>query len=270
MRARVLAVALLALLAGCNGFAGDDAGAPTSTLTPAPVPTVEPPSTVGTDHAVPERVPARHRSALADTGYTIVETVRVGPAANATFQSRTRVELATDQRSLHFDDEVTTAPAGYEWRESDIWWNGERTFYRYTWHDGRQRYFHVDGPPTRDLPINGRLHGLFASFSATSVDERGNATVLAGPVEAIAVPRLEAFSAIENATMTARIDGRGVITRMAIGYDAVFRNQTRRHVRWTYNVTAVGSTSPSAPSWREQFHFAGDEEDGADRTDGEG
>lgn len=253
VRGRVLAVALLALLAGCGGFAGGNAGTPTPTLTPATVPTADPAQPDGNDHVAPERVPARHRSALAGSSYTINETVRVGPAGNASLGQWTTFEIGADDEAIRSNEEVETAPENGRWREADAWWNGQRWFYRFTWQDGTNRYDHTVGPPMRSLPIDGRLDELFDAFSVSSVEQRGNGTVLAGSLQTQIVPRLETLSAIENATMSVRVSQHGVVTRIAIGYDARFRNDTRRHVRMTYSVTEVDATTVERPPWRDQF-----------------
>lgn len=253
MRPRVLAVAVLAVLAGCGGLTtGGDAPA-TSTLTPAPVPDLGLPAAegVGDGGIDAEQIVDKHREILEANDYTLTETIRVGPSDNASYHERTRAHVAAGGTPLLIDDEITAAREGYLGRGTDVWWNGDRAFYRYTFAGGQHSYYYVDQQPSGHLYIDRRLDDVLGAVSITNIEAGpGNSTIVAGTIDDTSVvPATTELRAMENATVTVQIRGDGVVSRMALGYDAIYYDQGRQRVRYTYRIRDVGSTTVAPPDW---------------------
>lgn len=254
MRWRVLAVVALAMLAGCGGFStGSDDGA-VSTVTPAPVPDAGLPAAEGVevDGIDPAVIVENHNSALEDRSYTITERIRIGSSANVSYRQRTTAYVAPAADTVHIDTEITTVGPGFDSRETDVWWNGERTLYRYTFPGEEHAYYHVDQRPSGHLHYDGRLDDVLGAVEVVSVENGpGESSVVSGYLnDTRVVPRNRHLSKIENASVSMRIGEDGVVSKLAIGYTASHDDE-RERVRYTIRFSSVGSTSAEPPAWAE-------------------
>lgn len=265
---RSLAVVLLAVLAGCGGISASDGGGERATLTPAPVPDDGPAALEGvmSDRIDGEILVANHEATLANTSYTAIETLRMGPPENATYERRTVMSVAKGGAPFHVEETVDGPITRVSSVATDVYWNGEYAYFRQPWGGGESVHYDRRSQPSDTLEIEGQLTDLLASVSVASVERGdGDATIVSGSLEnASALPRRDGLSEAHNATLTMRIESDGIISRMAIGYDAEDYYDGRHRVRYTYRVTDVGETTVERPEWLEKF----DDIDDADDTSG--
>lgn len=253
----VLAVVALALLAGCGGIATSGDGGTTPTLTPAAVPGEDLPVGEGPDgvYLKVDHVVDAHRGTLANESHTIVETLRVGPADNATYFQRTAITVGDGGDPIAVDRDRRVDHRGYVGRGTDAWWDGERSYYRYAFEVGQYTYQSGDDPPPRQLHVEDRFRDVLATLNVAEVRYRQDGSIYVdGAIdEPDTVPRNRFVTAVNNATMSLELDGDGTVDRMAIGYDASYFDRGTLRVRYTYRLTDVGATEPSPPKWLEQF-----------------
>lgn len=261
MDRRVLSVAILAIatiLAGCGAISSSDAaGGETQTLTPAPVPEDGPAALEGvmSDRIDASTLVENHEAALANTSYTVTETLRMGPAENATYERRTVMTVAEGGAPFRVEEEIDGPVTRVSSLPTDLYWDGEHAYYRKPWGGGETVQYVRRGYPTDTLEIDGQFTDVLEGVAVTSVERgSGDATIVMGSLEnATALPQRDGLSEAHNATTTMRIEESGIITRMAIGYDAEDYYDGRQRVRYTYHVTDVGSTEVEPPTWLEKF-----------------
>ena len=254
----IVAVVVLALLAGCGGFTpGGGEPTATPTLTPAPVPgeSTKLAEGVWRDRVDAAEVVENHRAALSGTSYTVTEHMQVGPPDNASFEQRIVASVAPGWEQFSVDDTISTARDGYLGRGTDVWWNGDRAFFRYAFSDGNQTYYAVDSKPSRRLYVAESFPNLVHSLSVTTVEQGpGESVIVGGSIDDTSlVPRMKDVWGIKNASMTIRIGADGVVDQMAIGYDANHHDDGRLRVRYSYRITDVGSTTVDPPTWHDEF-----------------
>lgn len=262
MDARLLAVVALALLAGCGGLpsSGGDADT-TPTLTPAPVPNegVTQVDGVGGDRLDSSTVASSHRDVLANASHTVVETLRMGPRDAPTYEQRTVMSVAAGGVPLRVDDDVDGPVARVSSLSTDLWWDGDQAYYRRPFVEAESAYFYREDEPSVPLHSNGRFGDLLAAVQVSSVESGPDgSTIVTGSFnDTAALPRRDQLSLAENATTTLRIDADGVVSRMAIGYDAIDYRDGRQRVRYTYRVRDVGNTTVEPPAWLDRFDERG-------------
>lgn len=254
---RLLALVLLAMLAGCGGLSTTDGGGGETTLSPAPVPDDGP---VALEGVMSDRIDAatlveNHEATLENTSYTAIETLRMGPAENATFERRTVMTVAEGGAPFRVDEEVDGPASRVSSLSTDVYWDGEHAYFRQPWGGGESVTYDRRNNPSDTLEIEGRLTDVLSTVSVSSVERgSGDATIVSGSLEnATVLPQRDGLSEAHNVTMTMRIESNGIITRMAIGYDAEDYYDGRQRVRYTYRVTDIGSTEVEPPAWLEQF-----------------
>lgn len=254
---RVVAVAVLVLVAGCGGMPSSDDGGDTPTLTPAPVPDDGPAAVEGvmTDRIDAEAIVANHWAALSNTSYTAVETLRMGTADNATYERRTVKYVAPGGAPFQVEENVTGPVTRVSSLSTDLWWDGEVAYYRRALGGSESAYFDRDDEPADPLTMHGRFAEILSAVSVSSIERGpGDSTIVAGSIEnSSVVPRRDGLSVPNNATMTMRIESDGVVSRLAIGYDATDYYDGSQRVRYTYSVVDVGSTEVEPPDWLSAF-----------------
>lgn len=255
-RWRVLAVVALAVLAGCSAFSpagGGTDGGDTPTVTPAPVPGEAVPLNEGPAgvRLESQRIVADHRAVLANESHVVEEVIRVGPADNASFRQRTRLTSAAGGTPFYADGDVAVQHDDYVGRGTDVWWDGERAHYRYSFAVGQHTYADDDDRPDDRLLLDGRLEPVLDALHVTEVRQRRDGSLdVAGVLnDTEAVPRPERALAVENATMSLRLRPSGVVDRLAIGYNATYHDMGRHRVRYSYRVGSVGTASVTPPEW---------------------
>lgn len=262
-RSRTLAVVVLTIIAGCGGFpaGGDDIDTPT--ITPAPVPETESPLSEGidTDGVDGRTIVDTHRTALDGESYTLVETLRVGPSDDPHFLQSTQVLMGPNGSSLYVDANLTVSRSEPRDERTEIWWNGERALYRYSFGADWERFYSDDERPSNYLRIQGRFEDLLGSLDVSRVENNpDHSMIIAGSVDdRLAVPRTRHVTDVENATMSIHIDADGVVDRLAVGYDASYHDDNRHRVRYSFQVSAVSSTVPTRPPWTQRFNGSVDE-----------
>jgi hypothetical protein len=245
---------VLAVLAGCSGLAPSDGGEPTATLTPAPVPADGPDAVDGvhSDRLQGETIVENHRRTLSNTSYSVVETLRMGPPENATYEQRTVKRVAPGGTPFRIDDEIDGPISRVSSLSTDVWWDGEHAYYRRPrGGSGDSVYFDRQNEPTPHLHLSGRLDDLLSATAVSAMESgAGNATIVAGAIEnSSVVPRRDELTVVNNATMTVAISDGGRVRRLAIGYDATDYYDGKQRVRYTYRVTEVGTTTVEPPPW---------------------
>lgn len=252
---RVVAVVVIAVLAGCGGFSADGgAGTAAPTLTPAPVPVdgVADLDGISRNAVDAEAVLARHRQRLANVSYAATETFRVGPAGNASYRQRTRLSAAAGDGPVAIEEEIA-ADGSYVGRGTDLWWNGERAVYRYAVESGRETYYYADERPAEPLRVRKRLRGVLETVTVARVDESGDGIVVAGYLEnESVVPRTRYLTDVDDASVSLRVRESGLVDRVAIEYDARHQDRGRQRVRYSYRVTDVGATRVTPPQWLDE------------------
>lgn len=261
MRRHVLAVVVLAVLAGCGGLS-TGGGEETPTVTPAPVPDQGSMDGVSADRIDGERIAHDHETILANASYTATESVRLQRDGNATVLARTHVQAAENGTLVRAEEGFTERNDGEPTTTVDVWWNGDRGAHRESF--GEHQFYH-DVPDlnlSRYVLLGEGYRDVFDAVQVMSVERGDDAVVITGAFDdATVVPRTGALGAVENATISMRIRGDGLVERMAIGYDANYATHGRHRVRYALSYTDVGATAVEPPAWLRNFS-------GFDDTDG--
>lgn len=261
-RAAVVALAVLAALAGCDAPAS---GGSTPTFTPAPIPesTDAPTAHAGFAPGItasgvddPGRLAVAHVAALAETSYTVNQTVR-RQYANGTLTRRyvTRVRFAADASRFRavrrqterrggalVDRRVERYGDGRRLSEA-VTENGTTTYGLVRWPDGRPR------PPSSAYPWNltngrqiERLFGLVETRPTGRFVRNGTRFVRLETVEPATLRPLE------NVTLTAVVSERGVVRAYRVRYEfPTDEGRVEALVAVTYD--GVGTTTVEPPAW---------------------
>lgn len=258
-----LGLALLLALAGCGGVAGFG----TPTVTPAPVPTDGPPTeralAPGVNRAGvtdPVALAAAHERTLLSTAYTLVTNTTISTAGGPLRSTTTRLRVAPGADAYHLV-QTRRATATYPVRavapRVELWYEGGHALLRF---DGEQGVGYqresVPGPtgPLVDPTEHTRLVSLFSAFRMRVVEaiDADGTTVYRLRSTALRRPaRLDTPELVgrpTDATLVARIDGRGVVRAYRLEYTAPFGDRTVRVTR-VFRVTALGETVVERPDW---------------------
>ena len=260
MEWRLGVVVVLVALAGCNGFGGETS---TETLTPAPVPSEAPESGPGStilpgispDGEIEPAVLAdAHRSAVQGWSFVWTESyerrARFGSVTDRTqgdrrlvFESPTRYFYSVEG-SVIWRDSASILPAG-----GALYADGDSRYVRLT-ADGDVRY---DRRPL-DTAEAARFRSLSAqaverylaldSVDVTPIQVAGERQyrLVGGRPAGDWSEQLDAFN------VTARVTSDGFVRNLSVSY-ALGSNNSYRYVTYQFDFTAVGSASPTEPSW---------------------
>lgn len=254
-RALAVAVAALAVLAGCPATGGTTGGdAPTDTVTPAPLPTTAPPAPPGVsaERVDPTTLAAAHADALATTSYTLRVERRVdGPNGSAVFEQVREVAAGGETYAGRYGYVNVTIDVPMA-RQSVAYWTGGDGYATVHSRLGRPVSYGwaTSGEPIRDVDHSATLERVLGAVDLRVVDRSATAVVLAGriggPVSGL--PRPPFVTGVRNATVTLRATHAGLVTDWRYGYEARF---LERPVRVSYEgtVTEVGTTTVERPDW---------------------
>jgi len=263
-RALPLAVVALVCLAGCGGLVGDGSN-PTSTSTPANVPTdsplVDPPTGLTEDGVTGvQTLVEAHIDALDNRSFTERRSDRL-LAANGTTLAATnstqRVNDAHDRAATTY--RLTGIPASSEryvtWFDQSVthldqWYNGNRSIYRGGGPDGTM---YASGPP-RDrrtwVSTTALERSYYAAESTTVSSENGSIEVqLDGVTGNWSIARVPVTVTDATVTVTMTADGR--VTQYRTEFTGTLERAPNTTVEGEQVVeyTAVGETTVDRPEW---------------------
>lgn len=251
----VLALAVLALLAGCGGLTGGDSpGSDRDAFTPAPVASPPGPTAPGV-HAggvdADELVTAHARS-LANDSYAVRESVVPRNGTADRYRTDTRRLAATGGVPFLVE---TTYPArtDSQIRARAVYYDGDRATYWRDYGDSAGTTLSTTVRPSADPLRRATLRSLFAGLERPSIETREDGgAVVAGRVapDAVAVGPAERRDATE-ASMRAVVAPSGRVERLALSFAVRFDDRPLR-VRYEYHVTDVGETTVERPAWADR------------------
>lgn len=249
-----LVVAILCVLAGCNGFAEQEDAGVEETITPAPVPTVATESApeVSENGINAPAIAANHRAALASESYTARTRLRWQNRNGSTFADTTVHRVESGGERYHVTAEYARPQGSANLTEQELWFDGNRTITRVENAAGEEEFQQLDPDPTVEYPRARMISDLFSRLEPGDVRQTSDgATVVRGPLEGVDELRgLSKFRDETNATMAARITPEGYVDRVAIGFDATVQGRPVE-ARVTIEFINVGSTTVSEPAWVE-------------------
>lgn len=273
-RARVVAVLLLAMAAGCSGLPVVEDGSGI-TVTPADVPTDEATPTraggvpfveANGSFSDPATLAANHRDTLQGQSFTVsaTQTIRF-PASNQTGRWELTASIAPSG-AFAVDTERGGSVFGTD-RSIRIgfWSNGEivvEAFLRNgTWTANIVRDAQGNPvPPMTVMPIDpyfeGELRTIYAATrvqSMTRTDAGGQSTdpvrlSTAGPVGPGVAGTLASVTAVRNLSATIDITEEGFVTRIRFRYAGEFAGEPVFVTR-TVRYTKLGTTTVHRPDW---------------------
>lgn len=262
---RVLAVAVLLLLAGCNAPAGPaDPSTATRTVTPVPVPADGSTTTpdgqfapgVRDDGVDGERLAGAHARALANASYAVNQTL-VQRYANGTLRSR-YVTVArftetpgrfaatlrqTDRRDGRLVERTVRRYGDGDAAYAAITEENATRYRRLRWPDGEPR------DPQQVYPENltnvrsiARVFTLVETRVVDTVEMDGTRYARVESAPNATLPPLA------NVSVTALVSERGVIRSYRVTYD-VSRSEESVRATVAVSYTRVGETTVSEPPW---------------------
>jgi len=264
-----VAVALLAVLAGCNVFAPSPEAGPTETVTPVPVPTVSDSAAAPSDTATPRRglssfpgisirsgvdidaVLASHVSVLSAQSYTAEWVRRAGdgpPSIARRFQRRVEVGEGETHLRRAGGDHYGNVTATYV--------NGTRGYRRVVSdRDTTVTPFPVQRPDAASERfaqlVSFEVRTFFEEgYDDLAVVERGGrpyARVFTTRTPPLVEYIYDAYT-VQNFTATMWVAPEGYVQAVHYEFDLVTGSQ-RVPVEWRYKYTGVGETTVDRPAW---------------------
>lgn len=253
-RRMTLVVAALCVLAGCGGFGGQDGDGVQESVTPVPVTPVPTEHAHGiSEHGVDApAVASKHRTALAETSYTMRTRIRWRDVNGTTDTETTIHEVEAGGLPFHVTAEYAR-PRGHDnVTGHELWSDGNRTLLRLETAPGEAEFRPLDSHRVLEYPRAGLIETLFDRLEVRRVRQTTTgATIVKGSLEGVEELRgLTQFRNERRATMSARITPAGYVDRLTIGFDATFLDRYV-DVRVVIDVTDVGSTVVDEPDWVE-------------------
>lgn len=266
----VTLVALLVVLAGCNGFTGGDQPPPGNTPAPAPTPT--PTETTPTERPLTaeELPPGLERSgienATALTATNVDRLVETGYVAELQLTATLNSQGQTRNLSFHRRDTVTNNASNFllhaertqdgEQERATVWSNGSTTLLR-TEAEGRTRYQHVDVDPrqiTSQLAARELLAGYFAAgnYSITDVNrtsDQPRVTLTADRYVTQSREQLPAPANVSQFSSTIVVDLDGHIHSVTIRYVAERAERGTLTVAIQYELVQLSDVQVDRPGW---------------------
>jgi hypothetical protein len=280
-RALPLVACVLLVLAGCSGFAGDggenagvDGGGDddsdrSATVTPAPVPAIEPtpmpptqvlPGVSRTRVVNASVLAAAHDGLLENTSYTVVRNVTYR-AANGTVLTRRRSVSAVDTGDRIHVRRTWEGVAGLA-REA-VWSNGTRLFRARTDTNGTTTYWRTSletiagQRPVTAGTGSGQIERIFAVTDARVVDryERNGTRIyhLRSPNATLSGTTPTASTGREpSVSVEAVVTARGVV--QAYEFRQTFSGEASgaANVVVATRYTDIGTTTVSRPPWYDE------------------
>lgn len=269
---RAALVAVLVLLAGCNGFAGTETRT-TASVTPAPVPSSPdyPPGVTENGVVDASRLASAHARAVSNQSYTL-RSNRTVRYTNGTIRSRltVSVQLAANRSYLvHARTTGDRAPTflGRPPANATFWSNGSQYVRAYTI-NGETTYNSFE-PPDQFIAtwrywVSTAAFGGEGSFAQqkyeqtfssvdtriTRVDSPRNETLFRVVGRPTGDPQFlpADISRVRNLTVVSLVTSAGLVRSYRVQYVGVV-NGERVRVRWTVDYSRVGSTTIERPSW---------------------
>lgn len=255
---RVVALALLAVLAGCGGQPGADTGG--GTLTPAPVPaTATPapdervlaPGLTGAGVADPGRLAGAHRRALERRSFTLVENRTVeGPDGALTRWDR-RLRVAEEWSRYRYARVAESArgyPVSAYRPRLEAWYDGKFVYFRGV-RDGDVLFSYQRGDTFGDMTRTDRLLALYAAFETRAREADGGYRVTGTrPADTAVLDVPPSLDEPRDATFVADLGPDGRVVRYRLSYAATFDGRQVRVTR-TVRFEAVGETTVEPPDW---------------------
>jgi hypothetical protein len=247
-------LAVLAVLAGCGGLAGD-APDRSPSLTPAPVPTTAQPFPPGaSDSGVSaSTLASAHRTQLESTNYTMVLRQRVVDANGTVVRSTRRHRVAAGGEPYYGRHNLTLYRFGTR-RPVDrlTYWSGPNGFAtRFSGGSGVPVfYWSTNSSRALDIDRSAELTAIFNALSLAVADRRDDAVVLTGTDanRTRSLPGPSYVSDRHNVSATLMVGFDGVVTDWRLTYDARFNDRPVRVVH-TVRIVGVGATTVQRPTW---------------------
>lgn len=268
-RVGVIAVAALALLAGCSLPSDSGGAASTATLTPVPVSTDggrAPAVTPTPDALVPGLTTSSvrdpfalafvHRRALANRSFRRVTDERIVGVNGTLWREQTTTRAAAARDRFHYRKDAQSAPAypvSALRPDLQIYYDGRRSLFRGTI-DGEVTYAAVGGTASGvldDVTEHDRLIVLYDTFRFR-VRERPSGYQLVGtrPRDPSVVHTPPLVEDPRNTTLVVRLTADGRVAFYRLAFDGTFHDQRVRVIR-TVAFRGVGETTVKRPQWYE-------------------
>jgi len=255
-------LAFLVLVGSCLGFApaGDRRG--TSTVTPAPVPSTEPPTPatvapgIAADGAVdPQVVVSRHRAVLSNRSYTVTvrRTVTRGGETSRETYARSWVAPSGKFRIVQYVN-TSRRPGGPQAQQpvTDIWYDGSWAFFRETDSTGTP-HVRVRTANRSILPdplFRPVLRDTLSVARLRPSSDGDRPLDLAGvpPVNRSVLDPPPSVGTVENVSVRVTLARNGVVRAVRVDYDATADGERVRVVR-IVRVSSLGETTVPSPPW---------------------
>lgn len=259
MHSRVLAVAMVVLIAGCGAVPFGDGGQPappTDTVTPVPISADGTETTTGTPAALPpgvdtdgsvnaQRLSEAHENYVENRSYTWFIEYDTG---NDGFVGGVFVRRAVVGEGTFYVEQISPGPSP----NSTLYVNETAGFLRTI--DGNEtRYELLDVPGEHtEYVFAGNAVRRFLTgpqFTVTSVDRGGQTYYRLHTVDGTVPRRLsESSGVVSNYTATAYVTPEGFVKSLSVEYDRrIDRNHSQ--VTFRYDYSELGESSPTVPEW---------------------
>ncbi|SFL60912.1 hypothetical protein SAMN04487950_4359 [Halogranum rubrum] len=247
-----LSLALLLACAGCSAAPG--VGPSESTMTQQPTATpAAPPAGLSMERVTDARsLTESHSSVLDDASYT-VDLRRVVRYENGTVLSRTNVthRVGANGRAWYQTRADGTRPLFLGGSTGGVeHWENESVSVSKVTQDGDSVYrrgLHRGRPASFST-----VYSISSSFDLTTTGRTGGGAETRYHLTSAEPTETRAFGIgrepARNATLTAAVDGDGVLRHYELRYKTVFRNETLQ-VTQTMRVSDIGETTVPRPEW---------------------
>jgi len=259
MHSRVVAVALVVLVAGCGAVpfgSGEDPAPPTDTVTPVPLTTDGSETATGTPRGLPPGVDAdgsvnaralgeAHQAFVENRSYTWFVKYDTG---NDEFIGGVFVRRAVVGQGTFYVEQVSPGPSP----NSTLYVNETGGFLR-TIEENETRFelLNIPGEHTEYVFASDAIRRFLTGpqFNVTSVDRGGQTYYRLHTVGGTGPRRLtEASGVVSNYSATAYVTPDGFVKSLSVEYDRrIDRNHTQ--VTFRYDYSGLGESRPTAPEW---------------------
>ena len=245
-RGRNVAVVVLLLLAGCQGF--ESRGG--ETVAPAPVPTAS-----GETTTDPAAIAERHRQALDNRSYTttVVLTVEYDNGTTAWLTD----EFAVGSDGAYRYQRRVRDPYPQGVSNFTIWQNRSTEFRRETAENGTTTVAVGDGTGFEDLSLSGFLRRVLRGFDLTAAQANGQTQLTGQQTGPLTVPLPTALHDGDDGALDAEIRD-GIVRSTTVDAQADHHDSGQSvTVRMRFTVRRVGQTDPSRPTWATESNAGG-------------
>jgi hypothetical protein len=247
VRGHTLAVAVLLLFSGCQGF---DSGGGGETVTPAPVPTVD-----GATPGDATDIADRHRRALTDRSYTTTVALTV-EYENGTTASLVD-EFAVGPDDAYRYDRQVREPYPQAVTNFTIWQTRPTEFRRVSAANGTTTVTVSDSTGFDDITLSGFLRRVLMGFDVTTEQDDGRTLVDGRQTGPLTVPLPADLRRGRNGTLDGEIHD-GAVRTITVRAQADDADSGRPvTVRMRFTVRRVGETGPTRPAWATESNAGG-------------